>query len=536
VTDSQTLNQATSHLDTTICAVTVYTDQAMVTRRGVVALTGQERELAIAGLPTTIQPDSVRANGAGTVAVRLLGVRAERIYATEPVAERVAQVSQLVRDLEQQKSGIEDAVAALHLQRNFVQGLSEKSVDCFSQSFAQQSISLNETRQLLDFLGQQYSAYTTAIAQKETQKQELDNHLQALYQQLQQLQTPHSHESFTLIVAIAPTGAGEFKLEVSYMVDWSGWVPLYDLRVNTAGDRVYLSYLAEVQQNSGEDWLGMNLTLSTAKPGLGTLPPKLAPWYIDTQRPTAQPMRRRNQLGKDDAPIAMSASSDVEVTEVDSIKAQSATAAVSREGGIVSFQISGGSNIPSDGTPHKITIFNENYPSRTEYIAMPKLVSFAYLQATVSNRSDGAVLLPGKANIFRNNTFVGTNQLENIAPGQEFKLNLGIDEGLKIERNLVERQVDKRLLSNQRRIFYAYRLTITNLRDRLANLRLTEQLPVSRHEQIKVNLTRIDPQIETEEMGVLEWAIALPPQSRSEVYYQFSVEHPTDLTIVGLDI
>jgi uncharacterized protein (TIGR02231 family) len=72
-------------------------------------------------------------------------------------------------------------------------------------------------------------------------------------------------------------------------------------------------------------------------------------------------------------------------------------------------------------------------------------------------------LLPGKANIFRDNIFVGTTQLENIAPGQEFKLNLGIDEGLKIERDLVERQVDKKLIGNQRRITYSYRLIITNL-------------------------------------------------------------------------
>lgn len=42
-------------------------------------------------------------------------------------------------------------------------------------------------------------------------------------------------------------------------------------------------------------------------------------------------------------------------------------------------------------------------------------------------------------------------QLENVSPGQEYKLNLGIDEGLKIERQLVERQVDKKLIGQQRR-------------------------------------------------------------------------------------
>lgn len=145
-------------------------------------------------------------------------------------------------------------------------------------------------------------------------------------------------------------------------------------------------------------------------------------------------------------------------------------------------------------------------------------------------------MLPGKANIFRDNTFVGTTHLENVSPGQEFKLNLGIDEGLKIERQLVERQVDKKLIGNQRRTSYAYRLIITNLRQVQASLTLKEQLPVSRNEQIKVRLTLTNPKIQLGEMGLLEWAIELPPQGKQDVYYQFVVEHPPDLTVSGLDI
>ncbi|MHC5830784.1 MAG: DUF4139 domain-containing protein, partial [Nostoc sp.] len=71
----------------------------------------------------------------------------------------------------------------------------------------------------------------------------------------------------------------------------ASWTPLYDLRFSTTSDIVHLSYLAEITQSSGEDWIGANLTLSTAKPGLGTLPPKLEPWYIDA--PLPQRVRRR---------------------------------------------------------------------------------------------------------------------------------------------------------------------------------------------------------------------------------------------------
>jgi uncharacterized protein (TIGR02231 family) len=209
--------------------------------------------------------------------------------------------------------------------------------------------------------------------------------------------------------------------------------------------------------------------------------------------------------------------------------------AESKQGGIVTLKVSSGS-IPSDNTAHKTTIFNADYPCRAQYMAIPQLDSLAYLQTTITNPLSGVTLLPGQANIFRDNTFIGTTSLENIAPGQEFKLNLGTDEGLKIDRVLVERQVDKTLIANQKQTTYAYRLVITNLREQIAELTLIEQLPVSRNEQIKVSLTCTNPQIQIGEMGTLEWFLTLPPLSKQELYYQFTVEHPLELTVVGLDI
>jgi uncharacterized protein (TIGR02231 family) len=528
-------------VESQISEVTVYTDRALITRRGTVALTGNERELAIASLPATLETESVRATGAGTVAVRLLGVRSETVFSSEPTGDRTAELTQQIQELVTQKGAIDEQIAARKIQLNFVENLSEKSVASFASGIAKQQIGLNETGELLNFLGSNYKKYVSAIAQHERQQRELDKQIEALRQQLRQVQTPHSHQSFNIIVAIEPSGSGNFELEISYVVTRACWTPLYDLRVNTTNNQINLNYLAEVNQNTGEDWTGVALTLSTAKPGMGTLPPKLQPWYIDNVYPkSAQPaefMRTRSpQTAEPERAFAMMMAPSAPAPAPEPIAAQTATATVSREGSTVSFQVGGNTNIPSDGTPHKVTIFSKNYPSKPEYIAIPRLVSFAYLQAIVTNPMTGATLLPGKANIFRDNTFVGTLQLENVSPGEEFKLNLGIDEGLKIERELVERQVEKKLIGNQRRTSYAYRLIVTNLQQVPAKLTLKEQLPVSRKEQIKVRLTQTNPKIVAGEMGLLEWIMSLPPQAKQELYYQFVVEHPPELTVIGLDI
>lgn len=537
-------------VDTRISEVTVYSNQARVTRCGKVALTGQEQELVIAGLPISIETESVRATGTGTVAVRLLGVRTEKSFSTEPVAERVAQLTRAIEQLKKQKRHIQNQLASRQLPRTFIQALAQKSVQHFSRSLAHKEVGLSETDEFLNFLEQRYRADSSAIAQQEEEAQELDKQIAALSQQLLQLQTPHSQESWSIIVTVAAAAAGEFELEVSYVVNQASWTPLYDLRTSSRGDRLTLSYLAEINQSTGEDWLGVALTLSTAKPGLGTLPPKLDPWYIDTLHQGAVPRYAGRQLKSVSTEVESSANYSYEPTELpialeapapasalpEPIAAQTLAATASREGGVVTFKLDGNSNIPSDGAPHKVTIFSDEYPSQPEYIAIPRLVSFAYLQAVVTNPPSGATLLPGKANIFRDNTFVGTTELENISPGQEFKLNLGIDEGLKIERDLVERQVDKKLIGNQRRTTYAYQLVITNLQDVQTSLILKEQLPVSRNEQIKVRLTQTNPKIQIGEMGMLEWKIDLPPQRKQEIYYQFVVEHSPGLTVVGLNI
>lgn len=407
MTDSQTPNQTTSKtLDTRISEVTVYTDRARVTRRGVVALTGGERELAIASLPVNVLSESIRATGSGTVPVRLIQVRTEGIFSPEPTSERVAHLNQQIEQLEEEKRRIRDELKSLELQRNFVQNLGEKSVEKFSRGLSQQQVWLNETRDLLSFLGQRNSDFSNAMAQLEKQGQQLEKQTLALGKQLWEIEKFRPQESFSIIVAIEPSGAGNFELEVSYIVTDASWTPLYDLRVNTTANTLNLSYLAEVQQKTGEDWLGVSLTLSTAKPGLGTLPPKLDPWYINVQKPSYNvpdflrkpregargrgKVKAENQLsadeintfGDDDYDLALLNENQRRAEESESapsVQAETVTAVASTSGGVVTFEIGGNSDIPSDGTPHKITIFNENYPCRKEYIAIPKLVSFAYL-------------------------------------------------------------------------------------------------------------------------------------------------------------
>ncbi|WP_295617681.1 mucoidy inhibitor MuiA family protein, partial [Chamaesiphon sp. GL140_3_metabinner_50] len=206
-------------IDTQITAVTVYTDRALVTRRGQIQLTGTERELIIANLPTTLDPESVRVGGKGSVAVKLQGVTTDRQYTTEPVADRIAQLTAEIDRLGAEKRRFQAQIDTTKLQSNFIQGLREKTQESFSRSLARQQMGLEDTQNFLDFIGGKTTEYAFAGEDLRQQQQQIDKQLQSLRLQLEEVETPYSKESFEITVAVEPAGAGDFELELSYVVN-----------------------------------------------------------------------------------------------------------------------------------------------------------------------------------------------------------------------------------------------------------------------------------------------------------------------------
>ena len=530
------------NIEAAIAAVTVYTDRALVVRKNTILLTGQETEIILPQLPVALLPDSVRVTGKGTSAVSILGVRIKSIFTSEASIASVAELESQIQILKTQKTALDNRSQVQKLQLNFIKQLSEKSKNQYAIALAKQQTDLAQTQALLDFMGDKYLEYSDCITELERQQQDIVNQIVALERQQQELQIPKNKEHLNLIILIDPPAA-EFELEVSYLVKRVCWTPLYDLQVNISEKQLNLTYLAEVKQNTGEDWHNVPITLSTAQPGLG-IPPQLEPWYIDVDEPVAASgivdteAIVRTSLKSAATRRRRSRHSYSEIADMlpTVVEAEVVAATVSKSGSVVTFEVGNSGDIPSDNTPHKVTIFRDRFSVKLEYIAIPRLVSFAYLQATVTNPATGVTLLPGKANILREQTFVGTSNLDNVAPAQNFTLNLGIDEGWKIERNLVQRQVDKKLIGGNKRVTYAYRIIINNLLAGESSLKLLEQLPVSRDERIKVRLVQTEPKIKLGEMGVLEWMLTLSAGEQQIINYQFTLEYPLEIIISGLDI
>ncbi|NIO69088.1 MAG: mucoidy inhibitor MuiA family protein [Anaerolineae bacterium] len=546
-----------TELDTAITEVTVYPDRARVTRRGTVELKQGEHRLQVGELPLSLLPESVRAGGKGTAQARILAVDVAKTFYQEPPTATVAELEREIEKLEDQDKALADQEAAHQAQLEFLKGLGAAAGENLSRGIAFGKSKVADGQEMLAFMSEGMATASQGLRDAAAQRRELEKELTKLRKELEQQRSARPRERYAVTVDVEVLGQGEFELEVTYVVESARWQPLYDLRLDEgAGEEkpdVALTYLGQVIQRTGEDWKDVALSLSTAKPALTTTLPELRPWYVSVPAPlpppTAAPVPRAARLGKAaTAPpaqpvAAFEALTGMEAEEAEPVEMEALTAEVEETGAALTFRVAKPATIPSDGSPHKTTVAALSLTPRLDYVAVPKLVSQAYRRAIVTNDTE-YVFLPGPANVFHGGEYVGTTTLATIvpgqepgavAPGQEFKVFLGVDERIKVSRELVASEVDKKFIGDKRRLHYAYRIKVQNLRDGREKVLVSDQTPVAKHEEIKIRLDMAEPKpTKQTELGILEWELDLEPGEEQAIRFDFNVEHSRSLAVIGL--
>jgi len=210
------------------------------------------------------------------------------------------------------------------------------------------------------------------------------------------------------------------------------------------------------------------------------------------------------------------------------------TAAVDASGAAVTYHVPAAVSVPADGAPHKVGIARFSLPPKLDYVSAPRLVESVYRRARVVNDSP-YLLLPGNANLFAGDEFIGVTPLELVPPQGEIELYLGADDRVKVERELKRRDMDKTIIGGKRRLHFGYEIKLENLLPTSARVILHDQIPVGRHEDIKVRLETTEPKpLEQTELNLLKWEFTLEPKEKRFVRYYFVIEYPQSMEITGL--
>lgn len=516
-------------------AVTIYPDRARITASSSAELEPGNHTLVIDGLPLTTDIASVRASGTGTAPVRILGVDVKRAHTTTSPVARVAELEGELERVSDELRTITDEREALLTQSSLLDGIRENAVE-FARSLSRGRGTIDEQAARMAFLLDQDRSTKTAIRDTDGSIRELTRQIDKLKRELKELQSTRLPVHYQALIEVATDAVCTFRPNLNYVVTRAGWQPLYDIRLIENGSRqLEVSYLAQITNQSGQDWDEVALSVSTARPALNQRKPELKPWYVGERKPMPRQVRAMaapTAAAKTDV-VFESALPGEDVAMAD-VAAEVVVASVETAGTAVTFRIPGMTTVPSDGAAHKSNIGRFNFKPTIDYLAVPRHTDSVFRRVKMINES-ASPLLAGSVNLFVGDEFIGNNQIEHAAQSAEIELLLGVEERIVIKRELVKREVDKKLLRDQRQIRYSYKIEVENLLSFAAVVTVEDQIPVSTHEEVKIKLESVTPQsAEISEMNIMKWQLHLEPAEKRTITYEFSVQHPRSIELHGI--
>ncbi|MGZ3617952.1 MAG: mucoidy inhibitor MuiA family protein, partial [Ktedonobacteraceae bacterium] len=274
-------------IEATIKDVTVYSDRVLVVRNGKVELEAGEHDLRVNNLPQFLR-DSLRATGRGTGEIRILNVDVTTAFRSRPPETELVTLQDELERLTKNQQLLEARKSALDDRRQWLRALGEQSRD-FAKGLAQGQMKPQDLADFFSFAANQSLQDAEAAQNIETELEHVQQEVQAKKRELAQIQGNLLPDRLAAIVTVSLVEAGEFELELSYIVMGASWHPQYDVRVQMADGKdtgeVELTYVGVVQQSTGERWENVGLSLSTARPSLAAVLPELDPWYLNVYTP-----------------------------------------------------------------------------------------------------------------------------------------------------------------------------------------------------------------------------------------------------------
>jgi uncharacterized protein (TIGR02231 family) len=519
-----------------IRSVTVYEDRALVERGATVTVGAGTTRLVFSGLPAGFDPNSLRARSPD---VRVLGVDTERV----PLAHEARPATEAAR-LEWEKA--RRATAAAELDHADAKDAWERlrsvraaALERAAQGLGGAAVDAKGVENLLELVDEQGAKARRRLLETQAKLEDakaLEDAARRRYELV--VATAQPEETF-VVVTVTADAARDAKLAVQYMVGNAGWQPVYDLRVTEDFGATSLEMSAMVRQRTGEDWTGVPMELTTAQPSTGAAPPEPLAWVVDLLAE-----RSRDMVTRSPAPAPGAAAPAKEAREAKDDKFEGFVAPVRRSGVVVAFRSALPATVRSDGQPARVAVGRFDLAGDVRWTAFPRSTDKVFVTAKVKN-TVGSALPGGEARVFVGPDYVGPMQLADWGQEKEIEVGLGVDREVEVAREtLKQERATEGIFSRDTVHARAYRITLKNHRDRAIPVRILDQTPVSRDEDLKVEVTETTlplanlPEREAETnkaRGVLEWRTDVGPKRELDLRFTFEVRHPKGRIIVGME-
>jgi uncharacterized protein (TIGR02231 family) len=332
-----------------------------------------------------------------------------------------------------------------------------------------------------------------------------------------------------VIVTVKASEMVSGKLTLSYLVSNAGWTPLYDLRSESETGKITLTYKAQVYQNTGVDWNDVKLSISTNNPYANKTKPELSPWYIDYYN-YQQQLRQEKSTG---APRAIPNQalnmgySLQETVVLDAAKTADEFTKVVNQLISAEFRIDLPYTIKSNNEQHIVFVKQKELDTKFKYYAVPKSDPGVYLVAQMT-KLDELQLVPSKANIFFDGTYIGETYIDPTTMDDTLNLSLGKDPNIIVKRTLLKKELKDKIVAEKRERTFAYAIEIKNLKANTIELVIQDQLPITQNGEITIDALELSKGKVNETTGLVEWSQVLKPKESKTIQFQYRVKHAKD--------
>ncbi|NJN50333.1 MAG: DUF4139 domain-containing protein [Polaribacter sp.] len=166
-----------------------------------------------------------------------------------------------------------------------------------------------------------------------------------------------------------------------------------------------------------------------------------------------------------------------------------------------------------------------------QYFAFPKVNKSAFLVAKLSNW-EKLNLLEGEANIYFEDTFIGTSLLDTRTAKEFLEISLGVDKNVVIDRTKEENFNSKQFIGGKQEDVRLWNFTIKNNKQQNINIEIIDQTPISSNEDIKVELdTDVTTGIHNKATGEIKWNLNVAATKTESFKLKYIVKYPKGTTL-----
>ncbi len=498
-----------------VSRVVVYPDRAQVTRVASVSC-GPRVRVRFPGIPPAADPGSLRAQVAAGGG-RLDGLRSEEQPRDQAYAGKAAALDEQIHKLEGELRALSDRRRRAEDAQRVAGSYGEVAVGLIGKEMADPP-NLRAWTTALDSGHQARMRAAASLADLSVRQRGLDRRAQELRTQRDQAQAAAQRHEYLAEALVSCDPGKTARVELTYLVGGAGWEPAHEARLSDSG-AVEVTTYATLTQTTGEDWHAAMLTLSTAVPRSNATPPEIAPLHIWAEART--PPRKVITSREEYQPHAQAPDAPAFSPAVAGKKAVP-------QGLSVQFPVAAAADVSGDGQPVRVLLGKAGLRARLSYRAVPKELPHVFRVADLTN-SAPYPLLAGPIDIFRRGQFLGRYDLDRVPSGGRFLLSLGLEEGLKVKRVVVEEMVrDRGLLGSTLRHRYGYRFETESYLSRPEEVELSEQVPVSELSEIKISIDpKTTPGYDLRGAdGIVTFKIPLRPGEKRAVELRYHVDVP----------